>query len=75
MKQGPREVTKTVWLTRREATVLSELAKRLDASESEVLREGLRLQTRIHQRAENMDSLVELIEGEEPEKIRFELDG
>lgn len=75
LNRGPREVTKKVRLTRQEASILSELAERFDGSESEALREGLRLQDRMRRRADNMGALIDLIQEDEPEKIRFELDG
>lgn len=75
LSQGPRDVTKKVRLTRQEASLLSELAERCDGSQSEVLREGLRLQDRMRRRADNMGELIDLIGDEEPEKIRFEMDG
>lgn len=75
LDRGTRDVTKKVRLTDGEAALLSTLAQRRNQTESEVLRQGLRLQDRMRARAENVSQLVELIEGDEPEKIRFPLEG
>lgn len=75
LDHGTRDVTKKVRLTDGEATLLSSLADQGGQTESDVLRKGLRLQDRMRRRAENVGQLVELIEGEEPEKIRFPLEG
>lgn len=75
LAQGTRDVTKKIRLTPREAELLSELAEARGTNQSEVLRKGLRLVDRMRQRAENIDGLIELAQGEEPEKVRFKLDG
>lgn len=75
LRQGTREVTKKVRLTDGEATLLATLAEDRDLTESEVLRAGLRLQERMRRRAANIEGLVELAEGPDPDKVRFELEG
>lgn len=70
---GCREVTKKVRMTEAEADLLERLAKQRGMNESEVLRYGVRLQERMATRARNIGQLIELVEGPEPEKVRFEL--
>lgn len=74
LDRGTRDVTKKVRLTDGEAALLRSLAEQRETTESEVLRQGLRLQQRMQRRAENIDQLLELAEGPDPEKIRFPLE-
>ncbi len=69
-----RSVTKRVRLTPTEAETLEELAELQGTSQSEVLREGLRMQERIRKRQANVHKLIELAEGlDEYEKIPWEM--
>lgn len=70
---GPRDVTKKVRMTHEEAALLERLAEERGMNESEVLRYGVRLQERMATRARNIGQLIELIQGPEPEKVRFDL--
>lgn len=65
--------TKKVRLTPERADRLRELAEEMDTTESDVLRLGLDLVERIRRRRRNVQGLIDLIEGDEPEKVRFEL--
>jgi predicted transcriptional regulator len=67
-------VTKKVRLTQAEANLLSELAQAHDASQSEILRRGLRAVDRVRRRQANIHQLVALAEGDPADKIRFELE-
>lgn len=66
-------VTKKVRLSDERAAQLEHLADKLDMTESDVLRYGLDLVDRMEARRENVQKLIDLIDGEEPPKIRFHL--
>lgn len=69
-----RTVTKRVRLTPSEADLLARLADEADVTESEVLREGIRLVERLERRATHVHELIAMAEGQdEPPKVRFEL--
>lgn len=69
-----RDVVKKARFTPTEAASLERLARERGTTQSEVLRAGLRALLRVERRREHVDELVDLVSGEEPEKVRFELE-
>lgn len=69
-----RDVVKKARFTPSEADDLERLARERDVTQSEVLRAGVRALLRVERRREHVDELVDLIEGDEPAKVRFELE-
>lgn len=67
-----RDIVKKARLTPSEAETLERLAGTLDITQSEAIRRGIRALLRMEQRAENIDQLIDLIDGDEPDKLRFE---
>lgn len=65
--------TKRVRLSEERARRLERLAERLGLTESDVIRYGLDLVERVERRRQNVEKLIDLIDGEEPPKIRFRM--
>lgn len=66
-------VTKKLRLSPEGARKLERLAKEMDMTESDVMREGIRLLERVRDRKAAVDDLVALAEGETWTKARFPL--
>lgn len=66
-------LAKTVYLPEADAKALEDLARDLDVSQSSLLREGARYLLNLRARRANIESLIDLIDGEEPPKIRFRM--
>lgn len=67
-------VTKKVRLSSAEARHLASLARDLDLTESEVLRQGMSMMDVVRDRRRNIGLLIAMSAGEkEPPKIRFQL--